>query len=173
MATDYEAIFQKTKHALGEPTLAFVEFFNTYPKKRAKVLDVGCGQGRDALFIARMGHHVTAVDKSPSGIADLLADSQREELAIDGYVADIRQFRSRHTFDVVVVDRLLHMLCATDRTAVLEKLLARVRRNGHVLIADERKNVPALMLLIDRSRRNWRPSLRRGGLLFVACVDEG
>jgi len=173
MPTDYEALYRKTKHALGEPTPAFVDFFNTFPKKRAKILDVGCGQGRDALFVARMGHHVTAVDISPSGIADLLADAQREDLTIEGFVEDIRQFRSRRTFDVVVVDRVLHMLCATDRTAVLEKLLARVRRNGYMLIADERKNVPALMSVIERSRRNWRPNLRQGGLLFVACVDEG
>lgn len=173
MATDYEALYRHKKHALGAPTQAFVEFFSAYPKKRAKILDVGCGQGRDALFVARMVHHVTAVDISPSGIADLLADAQREDLTIEGYVEDIRQFRSRRTFDVVVVDRVLHMLCATDRTAVLEKLLARVRRDGHMLIADERKNVPALMSVIERSRRNWRLSLRRGGLLFVACVDEG
>ncbi len=32
---------------------------------RRHVLDVGCGNGRDAVFFARMGHRVTALDASP------------------------------------------------------------------------------------------------------------
>lgn len=168
MTTDYEALYRKTKYALGAPTQAFIDFFNAYPKKPATILDVGCGQGRDALFIARLGHHVTGVDSSPSGVAHLLADAQREDLKVDGYVADIRHFQSRRKFDVVIVDRTLHMLSAIDRHKVLEKLLARVRNDGHILIADEPKNVPAFEDVIDRSPRNWRPTVKRGGLFFLA-----
>ena len=72
MATDYDKLYQKTNRLLGAPGQAFVDFFETFEKERALVLDIGCGQGRDALFIARLGHRVTAVDLSPAGVDDLM-----------------------------------------------------------------------------------------------------
>jgi len=53
----------------GQPFPEFVQFFVDFDQVNASVLDLGCGQGRDALFIARMGHDVLGVDLSPTGIA--------------------------------------------------------------------------------------------------------
>ena len=55
MTTDYEQFYRENPHGLGEPTREFVAFFDTYDRAQASVLDVGCGQGRDALFVARLG----------------------------------------------------------------------------------------------------------------------
>lgn len=43
---------------LGLHTKAMAEFFEAYPDKQAKVLDVGSGQGRDVFFIAWLEHQV-------------------------------------------------------------------------------------------------------------------
>jgi len=72
MATDYEKFYQENKQGLGKPTKEFVSFFDGYTKAPARVLDVGCGQGRDALFIARKGHQVVAIDHSPTGTRGFL-----------------------------------------------------------------------------------------------------
>jgi len=55
MAFDYEKYYRENRHGLGEPTKEFVAFFDDFDRDGASVLDVGCGQGRDALFIARKG----------------------------------------------------------------------------------------------------------------------
>lgn len=55
MPTDYERVYRGARQAPGEPTEQFVEFFDALPGARLRVLDVGCGQGRGALFIARLG----------------------------------------------------------------------------------------------------------------------
>lgn len=104
-------------------------------------MDVGCGQGRDALFIARLGHKVVAVDRSPSGIRDVQQDADSEGLAIAAQVVDIRRYKSKHRFDVILIDRTLHMLATDDRVAVLDSLLKLSRRGAHVLIADERSHM--------------------------------
>ena len=67
MPTDYEAFYRENPNGLGKPTKEYVSFFDVYGKRNARVLDVECGQGRDALFIGRLGHTVTAVDISRSG----------------------------------------------------------------------------------------------------------
>lgn len=38
------------------------------PVKPLKVLDIGCGEGKDAVFLARNGYIVTAFDLSEAGI---------------------------------------------------------------------------------------------------------
>ena len=78
MPTDYDKVYQQQRHALGNPTQVFVDFFDQYQKTNADVLDLGCGQGRDTLFIARQGHHVVGVDLSQTGIDQLLEDAQAE-----------------------------------------------------------------------------------------------
>ena len=167
MATDYELFYRENRHGLGEPTKEFVRFFDEYDQIRAKVLDVGCGQGRDALFIARLGHSVTAVDLSPSGISDLQNDATVEGLAIQTVVTDIRDYRTRRRFDVILIDRTLHILGAEERKAVLQKLLGLSKHGGYILIADERSNMPAFKAVLDASKWNWQTTLERRGFLFV------
>lgn len=167
MATDYEEFYRKHRHGLGEPTKEFVAFFDAYSREGSRVLDVGCGQGRDALFIARHGHYVHAIDLSPSGIGDLQKDANAEGLAIDAEVVDVRDFTTRHRFDVIVLDRTLHMLAPDDREVVLQKLLGYSKRNAFVLVADERPNIPAYRATLQSSRWKWAITLERRGFLFA------
>lgn len=167
MATNYEKLYQTSPGALGQPTRAFVDFFGTYPLHGASVLDVGCGQGRDAIFIARLGHRVIGVDISPAGIAAMLATSATENLNITGIVSDIRDYQPDGLYDVMVIDRTLHMLNETDRQSVLSTLVQHVADPGYLLIADEKSNIEGFRNLLDATRFGWTPVLEKGGYLFV------
>ena len=89
MANDYDQLYGETRDALGAPTRVIVDFFERLDSMPARVLDVGCGQGRDALFIARLGHSVVGVDISPNGIQCLTAAAANENLKIEGVIADM------------------------------------------------------------------------------------
>ena len=167
MPTDYEKVYRQSKHALGSPTREFAAFFNSLDEPCLRVLDIGCGQGRDALLVARLGHQVEGVDASPTGIRDLLAEAAAEGLRVKGYVADIREFEPNGLFDVLLVDRTLHMLHADDRTKVLAGLLKYVAPRGYVLIADERSNICVFEEVLDNDERRWHHELKRKGYLFV------
>jgi len=167
MPTDYEKVYRGAKQALGEPTRQIVELFHAIPGSRLRVLDLGCGQGRDALFIARLGHAVVGIDQSPTGIGDLLADAEAENLNVQGYVSDIRTFEPEGMYDLLLVDRTLHMLDAPDRPGVLARYVDRVKVGGYVLIADERSNMPAFEAVLEADRRDWRIVVKRRGILFA------
>lgn len=171
MPTNYEEVYQESKRALGEPAKEFVTFFKSLQDKKFSVLDIGCGQGRDALFIARMGHSVVGVDISPTGIRDLLAEATGEALSITGHVVDIRDFEPDQFFDILLFNRTLHMLDSTDRRAVFARLIKSVAAGGYVLIADQRSNIPEIEAVLESSRRNWKYELRDRGYLF-ARLDE-
>ena len=167
MPTDYEQVYREQRHALGAPTQAFVTFFDQCDKPNADVLDVGCGQGRDALFIARRGHHVIGVDLSSTGIAQLLDDAQAENLNVEGIVADLRDYEPAGTYDVVVIDRTLHMLPAEIRLIVLGRVCPVVRGGGFVLIADEKANLPAIRTFFAQASADWATVKDTRGFLFM------
>ncbi|MCA9365596.1 class I SAM-dependent methyltransferase [Candidatus Kaiserbacteria bacterium] len=166
MSTDYEQFYKENPHGLGEPFRKFADFFENYKKTNARVLDLGCGQGRDALFIARKGHSVLGVDIAETGIKQMLSDAKKESLNIKGVVKNIKEYMPDEYFDVVVIDRTLHMLPEeSDRIGVLENLVDFVKKDGYVLIADEKSNLPAIREFFVKA--GWTVSLSHKGFLFV------
>lgn len=53
------------------------------------VLDLGCGLGRHAVFFARQGFAVQALDLSPEGVKHLQEWTNREGLDVDASVGDM------------------------------------------------------------------------------------
>jgi 2-polyprenyl-3-methyl-5-hydroxy-6-metoxy-1,4-benzoquinol methylase len=167
MAYDYDKLYRTTPQALGNPTQVFVDFFDDTAGSAFRVLDVGCGQGRDALFIARLGHAVVGVDLAPAGIRDLLAAADAEGLNITGTAADLVDFTPDGLFDVVLIDRTLHMLAEPDRLSALTRMIACVAPVGWVLIADEKSNKPGFKDVFAASDANWATTRDKGGDLFM------
>ena len=167
MAYDYDKLYGSTPQALGDPSSIFVDFFAHRSATQLRVLDVGCGQGRDAVFIARLGHRVTGVDLSPNGIADLRAIARDEGLAIEAVVADITTFAPNGDFDVILIDRTLHMLPKAAALDVLARLLGCVRNPGWMLIADEKSNMQGFKDVVAAETGTWTTTLDKGGALFL------
>lgn len=71
------------------------------PARPMRLLDIGCGEGRNAVFFARNGYQVTAFDTSPKGVdktKQLAADAGVE---VSAFVANINEFRLDEEFDVL------------------------------------------------------------------------
>ncbi|WP_051371966.1 class I SAM-dependent methyltransferase [Leisingera aquimarina] len=167
MAYDYDKLYRETPEALGAPSTVFTAFFNGLPTKRLKVLDAGCGQGRDALFIARLGHRVTGVDLSPHGIQGMLATAAQEGLDITGIAADLTAWEPQEDYDILLFDRTLHMLAAPDRRAVLARSLPHLRPGGWVLISDEKGNLEDFRRIFAAEPGAWHTEQDSRGVLFM------
>lgn len=167
MAYDYDKLYGETPDALGEPTPILVDFFNKIDKPNARILDVGCGQGRDALFLARLGHTVVGVDLSQNGIDDMLKVARANNLEVEGIMTDLIKFKPKGMFDYILIDRTLHMLSENDRLAVLDRMLKHVVQNGWVLIADEASNMAGFKSVFQRDKFEWTYEFLERGYLFA------
>jgi SAM-dependent methyltransferase len=56
-----------------------------------RALDLACGTGRNALWLAQHGWSVTAVDGAPTAIEILRRGAQEHGLAVDAKVADLER----------------------------------------------------------------------------------
>jgi SAM-dependent methyltransferase len=84
-----------------KPSALLTEWLEGRPPGRA--LDLACGTGRNALYLAEKGYEVTAVDISPRAIA-LAEDRAREKgLKIKWIVADLDNYALQGQYDLIVI----------------------------------------------------------------------
>jgi SAM-dependent methyltransferase len=93
--------------------------------ERKKLLDLGCGTGRHALFFAEGGFSVDAIDLSPSGIAILDRTLGERALPIRTKVGDMVSLPyGSGVFDCVLA---FHVVYHSDRSGV-ERAIAEIGR---------------------------------------------
>lgn len=146
MNPSYDKYYQ-TEDLFGQPYPELISFFEHLPAK-GKVLDLGCGQGRDAISLARLGFEVRGLDNSEVGIEQMLQVADKEELSLTGSVEDIFAFENFAEYDFVVLDSMFHFQKGDKarEIAFVEKILAGVREGCQVVfcIQDSGKKVEIL-----------------------------
>ena len=103
---DYDKYY-KTENLFGEPYVELIRFFKEYHVK-GRLIDVGCGQGRDAIALARLGYDVTGLDNSKLGIDQMTKIAEYEKLKLKGLVGDVYQFDQYQNFDIILLDSMFH-----------------------------------------------------------------
>ena len=85
-----------------EPAPFLVENAGLLPKGR--VLDVAMGNGRNAIYLARMGFEVEGVDVSTEAIGQALIAAQEAGVSIKAVVADLEKdyHIPQNTHDVII-----------------------------------------------------------------------
>lgn len=132
----------------------------------ARILDVGCGQGRMGIYLHARGHEVTGVDLDP-----YLIDRAREacpgatwevaDLADDGWAAG--------PFDLAVsAGNVLAFVDPADRPAVLTNLAARIAPEGQG--TDDAAGRLVVGFGLDRgwTREEFDAEAERAGL----CIEQ-
>jgi 2-polyprenyl-3-methyl-5-hydroxy-6-metoxy-1,4-benzoquinol methylase len=171
--TNYEEEFQKSSDICGPPFPEILSFFERFDGSQVKVLDLGCGQGRDALPIARMGHSIVGVDVSKTGVTQMVDAAKRESLAVKGEVADISEYIPNENYDVVVLDRVLHMLDGDEqRLSVLDKSSVATLQGGYIVIADTPKQLKSMRVYFGSRSDEWESIKDKNGFLFMKKLDR-
>lgn len=95
-----------------------------------RILDLGCGTGRHAMFLTKMGHELTGIDRS----SEMLEVAKEQAARFEGpgprpvfAQGDVRTLRLGKTFDVVV--SLFHVMSYQTKNADLLDALATIREH--------------------------------------------
>ncbi len=96
-------------------------------------LDLGAGEGTDAIKMARLGYEVDALEGSAIGAEKIEAFSRSAHAKVNVIHKNVHNYEPARTYDVVICNGLLHYV--ENKSSVLEKIRASTRKDGHVLIS--------------------------------------
>ena len=110
-----------------KPNAFIASKVKSFPKN-AKVLCLGEGEGRNAIFLAKKGFEVTAIDASDIGISKLHFRALEENLKIETICKDLNEWEVKEKYDVIVAS-YLHMH-KDEREALFEKIEESLSMDG-------------------------------------------
>lgn len=104
-----------------------------------EICEVGCGEGRDALFLSAKGYKITAVDASESAISKCREFSNKMGLDVNWQAADALYINEaiQRKFKWIYSVGVLHMLVEDDdRKRFLNSLYKMLEPGGSLLLVN-------------------------------------
>ena len=171
MSNAYDTYYQ-TENLFGNPYPELIDFFSEHSEK-GRVLDLGCGQGRDAIAIARLGFEVVGIDSSKIGIEQMNQMAQKEGLALKGSVADIFEFDDFDGYDFVLLDSMLHF-AQKDRqkeTGFVKKIITKIQKGCQLVLCIQ--DTGNKVRILNEAARTEIPLERSRDKKFEYVFEEG
>lgn len=136
----YESVYKKITGA-GELKWhrdhipAFIQKHINTPDKKGFALDIGCGAGSNAVFLAQNGWQVTGVDFVEKAIALAKENAETGGVYIDFIYADIFKWKPDKQFDLIFDSGCLHNFRGKSRKKYKKIILELMNNHAYFLLA--------------------------------------
>ena len=108
---------------LTQQTLRLLE-----ARPHGRALDLGAGEGSDAIRLALLGYEVHAVEVSTIGAKKIRSFAREAKAPLSVTAADIREFTPKGLYDVVICNGVLHYV--EDKASVISLMQNATRPGG-------------------------------------------
>ena len=140
-------------------------FVASNPPGRA--IDLGCGTGTNAVYLARHGWSAVGIDFAGRAIAKARRRAREAGVSCTFLVGDVTQLSVPGPFDLAVDIGCLHSIPAAARSGYAAGLARAVRRGGTYLLYAFAPGGPAFGLTAEDVRRTFAEGFD------VTQVEEG
>lgn len=167
--TQYEKLYDCDGYYWGTKPADFLNDLIALrrPDASVRVLDIGCGEGKDAVYMAEQGYSVTAFDVTESGVRKTKRMAAERGVSIDAFVADINDFSLDARFDIIYSTGTIQYLRDEEKDSFFAKIRAMTRPNGlHYFNVFVDKPFLPLPPDWDREEKMWKT-----GELFSHYAD--
>ena len=127
----------------------------------AKALDIGCGEGRNAIYLAEQGLRVTAFDISVGAVGKLLQLASHKHVTVNALVADMREYEFPGPFGLIISMGCLHLLPRPDWQNVIRHMQDATVPGGYNVIGILTNTKPE-----PEDLKGYMPGLFKEGELF-------
>lgn len=122
MPNQYDQKYAQGAYYWGKKPSPFcLKVLEVFPVNRPlRLIDIGCGEGRNAVFFARNGFEVTAFDLSAAGVTKTRELAAESGVKVEAFEADMLEFRLTEPYDVVFCHGCLQYVPPDMRKPLLD-----------------------------------------------------
>jgi len=130
----YEDDYQKDEYFWGvRPSAMCLKVVELLPPERPlRLLDIGCGEGKDAVFFARCGYDVSAFDISVAGLEKTKRLADKARVDVRTFRANLWDYRMDEQYDILYSSGALHYIKPELRDEIMANYKAHVNGGGLV-----------------------------------------
>ncbi|MCL2546493.1 MAG: methyltransferase domain-containing protein [Oscillospiraceae bacterium] len=133
----------KNVSTFSKGATADVAAFHQNFKSNSRILDVGCGEGRNSIFLAEQGHTVDAFDLSEAGIAKAKAIAADKGVVVNFTACDVGDYVLGGDYDVILSHGVLHLPEKAVRDKFIANMQTHTKSGGYNLVDVFTNRVPA------------------------------
>ncbi|MDD2364223.1 MAG: helix-turn-helix domain-containing protein [Saccharofermentanales bacterium] len=100
------------------------------PIRKLRVLDIGCGEGKDAVFFARNGYIVDAFDIAIVGVEKTKYLADEMGVSVNAFQANLLDYRLEHQYDIIFSSGVFHYIPANLRKQLILNYQEHTTPNG-------------------------------------------
>lgn len=153
----WEKQYAKTENNLWglQPIHTLVEYTSLLESK-SKVLDLGLGEGRNALYFSRSGFVTEGIDISETAVLRAKKYAEENNLAMKAEVGDVTSFEIKeNTYSLIILANVLNFFQEKDIKNIIEKAKKGLMEDGFIYINVFDRKDPSL----ERNRNNGHQRL--------------
>jgi len=139
---NYDDTYRTADWFGAEPSPLLVRYGDIF-EAGDRVLDVGVGQGRNALPLARRGVLVTGIDPSQVAVETVVKAAEQESLPVEAIQSGYAAYQTEEPFDAVLCFGLMQMLPVQEIAFLVQKLESWVRPGGLLFLTAWHTDDPA------------------------------
>lgn len=113
----------------------------------SNILDLGCGQGDDSLFLAKNNFSVTAIDSSDVAIHQI--KTKKDEFGLNNLkliCGDIQDFNvEKDRYQVIICRNILNFLGKDEAINTIKNLQNNIQKEGYIIVEVFTKNDPSFL----------------------------
>lgn len=143
----HEAYKGRPPWDIGRPQPVFITLESS-GKIQGTILDVGCGTGENALFLASKGYAVWGIDLVPEAIRQAKQKALKRRIEVTFKVFDALQLKKLDVrFDTVIDSGLFHVFTDKERVQFVKELRSVLKSGGNYF----------MLCFSDREPEGWGP----------------
>jgi cyclopropane fatty-acyl-phospholipid synthase-like methyltransferase len=174
LAENYDSAYEEDEALFGSNESPLLVKCAEFIPDGAQVLDLGVGQGRNALPLARKGYQVTGIDTSQVAVDTVNRLAAEENLPLEAHLQDFMYYEPEHSFDVVLCFGLMQILDLQGCASLVDRLHHWIRPGGVLFLTAWHMEDPSFDILCKEwERRSGRSFRSPDGEINRLFLEKG
>lgn len=133
----YNDLYKKNQSVWGEDINPLLNTAIWQIKEKKEFLDLGCGQGKEAIFISKLGINATAVDASGEAIKQISKKIKKNKIfnlkTINENIVDYKIKKNK--FDIIFANNVLQFINKKDAIKLIKQMQVKIKPKGVIILS--------------------------------------